>query len=59
MKSGDSPIIYQYLTELINGDKYKIAIYNNENYDDIKSGKEEPISIINFTYDERDLFRNN
>lgn len=59
MKSGDSPLVYQYMSELKNNEEYKILIYNNENYDNIEFGKEQPIDIISFTYDEKDLFRNN
>ena len=59
MKSGDSPLVYQYMSELKNNEEYKILIYNNENYDNIEFGKEQSIDIISFTYDEKDLFRNN
>lgn len=52
IKTGESPIVYKYMSELKNNKDYKILIYNNENYDDIESGKEEPISTIDFMYNE-------
>lgn len=52
IKTGESPIVYKYMSELKNNKDYKILIYNNENYDDIESGKEEPVSVIEFEYKE-------
>ena len=50
VKSGESAITYKYMTELKDGESYKLLIYKNDNYDQIKSGKENPISVINFIY---------
>lgn len=51
------PIAYKYLSKLEENEKYKILIYNNDNYDDIKERKSNPITEIEFIY-KKDVFKN-
>lgn len=48
---GIEPIPYKYLSKLEDNEEYKIVIYRDENYDDIKAGKVQPIYTIPFTFE--------